>query len=687
VRIVRTCSRAILLFAVATASAQDLNSQPSIWATKPDIAAFNSIEDAHLAAAQHAIAALIAAKAPRSIGNTLALYDEAVRHINAANNFASLMKEVHRDAAFRDAATVMVSKASAAQTALSLNRDAYQALSHIDLSGTDAATRYYVQRQLLEFRLAGVDRDDATRARLKNLSEQLTNEQSLFNRNISDGEKSVEVKDRSELEGLPQDYIERHKPDANGKINITTSYPDFYPVMKFAKSDDLRRRMIGAFMNRAYPNNSDALKNMMRTRYAIATTLGFTSWADYNAKDKMIGSGGNIAAFIDELNATTLPVTQRETAMLLDEKRKVHPDAKEIWDFESWYYPELVRRAKFNFDSQSVRPYFPYKQVAQGILDTAAKLFHVTFQRDANAPAWDPAVETWKVFDNGKPIGRFYLDMHPRPGKYSHAAEFALLDGIRGKQLPEAALICNFPEPSASDAGLMEIGDVETFFHEFGHLMHHILGGQQQWAGVSGISTELDFVEAPSQLLEELIRSPAVLAAFARHYKTGAAISAELVARMNRASAFRRAGGIATQNAFSAMSYDIYKTDPQNVDLDKVTDDDMRRYTTIRLSPGTHFYASFGHLAEYSSAYYTYMWDKVIAEDFYAQFDAANPVAGDVPMRYRHLVLEPGGSMSGNDLVKSFLGRPQNTAAFKRWMSAEFADSPVATSKQAHPVH
>jgi thimet oligopeptidase len=233
----------------------------------------------------------------------------------------------------------------------------------------------------------------------------------------------------------------------------------------------------------------------------------------------------------------------------------------------------------------------------------------------------------------------------------------------------------------------MEIGDVETFFHEFGHLMHHILGGQQQWAGVSGISMEMDFVEAPSQMLEELIRSPAVLATFARHYKTGEPIPAELVARMNRASAFRRAGSVATQNAFSALSYDIYKTKPEDVDLDKVTDDDMRRYTVMKFSPGTHFYASFGHLAEYSSAYYTYMWDKVIAEDFYAQFDAANPVAGDAPMRYRHLVLEPGGSMSANDLVKNFLGRAQNTVAFKRWMSAEFADSPTAANNQANSAH
>lgn len=682
-----TCTLPALLLAATGASAQDLSAQPPIWAQKPDIAAFDKTEASHLAAAQQAIATLLAAKAPRTLGNTVAPYDEAVKHINAASYFAGLMKEVHRDAAFRDAATVMVSKASAVQTALSLNRDAYQALAQVDLAGADSASRYYVERQLLEFRLAGVDRDDATREKLKKLNEQLTDEQSLFDRNISDGELSVVVNDKSELAGVPQDYIERHKPGADGKIHITTSYPDVFPVLKFATSDALRQRLTAAYMNRAYPKNRDALKNMMRTRYEIATTLGFASWADYNAKDKMIGTGSNIAAFIKELNATTLPVAQRETAMLLAEKRKTHPGATEIWDYENWYYPELVRRAKFNFDSQTVRPYFPYQQVEQGILDTAAKFFHVTFRREASAPAWDAAVETWDVFDRGTPIGRFYLDMHPRPGKYSHDAEFPLLDGVRGKQLPEAALICNLPEPTASDPGLMEIGDVETFFHEFGHLMHHILGGRQAWAGVSGISMEGDFVEAPSQMLEELIRSPAVLATFAHHYKSGQPIPAELVARMNRAAAFRRAGGVASQNAYSAISYDVYKTKPEEVDLDKVADDDIRRYATFRESPGEHFYASFGHLSGYSSAYYTYMWDKVIAEDFYAQFDAANPVAGDVPMKYRRLVLEPGGSMPANDLVKAFLGRPQNTLAFKRWMSAEFADLPAAGNNQDHAAN
>jgi len=500
----------------------------------------------------------------------------------------------------------------------------------------------------------------------------------MFDRNISDDQKKVEVTDLKQLDGLPQDYIDHHKPGADGKIYITTNYPDIFPALKFSKSDDLRRRLFEAFDTRAYPKNKEVLENMMKTRHEIATTLGYPSWADYNAADKMIQQGGNIADFIAKVNEAARPVMKREFEMLLAEKRKTDPSATEVWDYDIGYLSELVLRSQYNFDSQSVRPYLPFNEVRQGVLDTAATLFHVKFVREENVPAWDPAVETWDVMDNGKTIGRFYLDMHPRPGKYSHAEMAPVLDGIQGKQLPEAILVCNFPTPTADDPGLMEYGDVVTFFHEFGHLMHHILGGQQQWAGISGISMEGDFVEAPSQMLEEWMHSPQVLASFARHYKTGEPIPAELVARMNRAHAFGRATWVSQQDSYTAISYDIYKTKPESVDLDAVSLADTKKFTPFTPLPGTHMYAAFGHLAGYSSAYYTYLWDKVIAEDFFSQFDHSNLLAGPAPMRYRHAVLEPGGSVSANTLVKNFLGREQNMDAFQKWMGEEFTSATVA---------
>ncbi len=675
-RVAVLCCLPFILAAVLSAQSITV-SQPTIWASKPDVAAFEKIENDRLAAGRAAIDQMIAVKGARTIENTLALYDEAVRQNNAAGYFAGLMEQVHPDAGFRDHATAMLTKASAAQTAIALNHDVYNALAALDLSKADAATKYYVHRQLLEFRLSGVDKDQATRDRLKKLNDQATEEQSMFDRNISDGKKTIQA-DASELDGLPQDYIDRHKPGADGKITLTTDYPDAFPVMTFATSGELRRRMSLAFNTRAYPKNQEVLTSLMKTRYEISTLLGFSNWADYNAADKMMEKGHNIADFIQKVEDASRPLAKKEFEMLLAEKKKTDPNATEIWDYERSYLSESVRRTKYDFDSQSVRPYFPFMQVKQGILDAAADLFHVSFQQEHNVPSWDPSVETWLVIDSGKPIGRFYLDMHPRPGKFSHAEMVPVLDGVRGKQLPEAILVCNFPVPTATDPGLMDYGDVETFFHEFGHLMHHILGGQQQWAGISGITMESDFVEAPSQMLEEWIHSPQVLSKFARNYKTGEPIPAELVARANRAAAFGRGMWVDRQNSFSAISYDIYKTKPEDVDLDKVTLDDTNRYTLFKSLPETHTWASFGHLGGYSSAYYTYLWDKVIAEDFFLQFDHKNLLAGDAPMKYRRVVLEPGGSMSANDLVKNFLGRPSNMTALQHWMAEEFEPAQAA---------
>ena len=669
----------IVLTAICSASliAQDA-SQPTIWSAKPDVAAFEKIENDRLAAAQKAIDEVVAVKEARTIENTLVPFDEAVHQLGSAQYFSGLMQQVHPDATFRDHATAMFQKAGAAATALSLNQEVYKALQALDVSKADSATRYYVQRQLLEFKLAGVDKDQATRDRVKKLQDQLNEEQSMFDRNISDGQKSITADSVSELDGLPQDYIDRHKPGADGKIQITTNYPDLLPVLKFAKNDALRKRLYEAYQTRAYPKNLDVLKQMMQTRYEIAQLLGYKSWADYNAADKMILKGQNIAGFIQQVDSAAKPVAKREFTLLLEEKRKTDPKTTQIGDYELQYLQEQVRRAKYNFDSQSVRPYLPFEGVKKGILDTASKLFQLEFRQEKDVPSWDPSVETWDVYDHGKMAGRFYLDLHPRPGKYSHAEMVPVLDGIRGKQLPEAILVCNFPAPTADDPGLMEYADVVTFFHEFGHLMHWIVASQQ-WAGVSGLTMESDFVEAPSQMLEEWMRSPQVLASFARNYKTDEPIPAELVDRMNRASAFGRGTWAVTQNEYTAVSYDLYKSNPQTTDPDAVAQQDLRRYTLLTQTPGTHMWASFTHLSGYSSAYYTYLWDKVIAEDFFRQFDQDNLLAGDTPMRYRHVVLEPGGTMSANDLVKNFLGRPQSMTAFQHWMSEEFAANPSGT--------
>ena len=256
----------VLFIAICSVSliAQDA-SQPTIWSAKPDVAAFEKIENDRLAAAQKAIDEVVAVKDARTIENTLVPFDEAVHQLNSAQYFSGLMQQVHPDATFRDHATAMFQKAGAAATALSLNQDVYKALQALDVSKADPATRYYVQRQLLEFKLAGVDKDQATRDRLKKLQDQLTEEQSMFDRNISDGQKTITADSVSELDGLPQDYIDRHKPGADGKIQITTNYPDLLPVLKFAKNDALRKRLYEAYQTPSAGSSGGAAGRITRT--------------------------------------------------------------------------------------------------------------------------------------------------------------------------------------------------------------------------------------------------------------------------------------------------------------------------------------------------------------------------------------------------------------------------------------
>jgi thimet oligopeptidase len=276
------------------------------------------------------------------------------------------------------------------------------------------------------------------------------------------------------------------------------------------------------------------------------------------------------------------------------------------------------------------------------------------------------------MFENGKLVGRFYLDMHPRENKYKHAAEFVERTGVKGRQIPEATLVCNLPGGEAGDPGLMEHDDVVTFFHEFGHLVHELLAGRQPWIGVAGISTERDFVEAPSQMLEEWTWDPKTLATFAKHYKTGEPIPAELVKQMKRASEFGKALGVRRQMVYAKLSLSIYDRDPKTVNTDTMVKDLQQQYEPFPFVEDTHFQTAFGHLDGYSAVYYTYMWSLVIAKDMFSQFDKTNLLASNgAAARYRTKVLARGGSAPAATLVSDFLGRPFNFRAYEEWLNQE----------------
>ena len=260
----------------------------------------------------------------------------------------------------------MIEKVSAVATALALNQALYHALAALDVSKADPATQYYVKRTLLEFRLAGVDKDDATRARIKTLNDEITKYATQFQRNLQESQLKVVVKSAAELDGLPADYIKSHKPAADGTITLTSDSPDVTPVLKFAKSADLRKRIFLAYNNRAYPQNVAVLADLLKKREELANLLGYKHWSDLNAADKMAVNAPNIAKFIDEIDVASKPAAEREYKMLLASAQKQDPSLQQIPLSDRNYYFEQLRRSEFDFNSQSARPYFPVRPRAAG---------------------------------------------------------------------------------------------------------------------------------------------------------------------------------------------------------------------------------------------------------------------------------------------------------------------------------
>jgi thimet oligopeptidase len=627
---------------------------------------------ARLAAYEAALAALLAVAGPRTPQNTLSLYDVALEQLNLAGAQAGILNSVAADSAVRDRAQQESQRVSMAGSALSLNRPVYEALAAIDLEGASAATKHFVERTLLSYRLSGVDKDQATRDHLQALHEKATHLSLEFSRNIQEGAKTIEAT-TVELDGLPADYLARHQPDAEGRISLSTDQPDMQPVMTFATSAALRERMFLAYNTRAYPTNKQILLDLLATRQEIATVLGFRSWADLATADQMMGSAANVRTFLAKLNEASRAGAVREYEMVMAYARQRQPELTAIDITSRGYWYEQFRRDAFDFDSQSVRPYFPYAQVEAGVLQTAARLFKVEF-RPSDAPGWDPAVSVFEVFDGGKPVGRFYLDMHPRQGKDKWFSAAPVVTGVRGRYQPEAALICNFSggEGGDGDPGLLQYNDVVTFFHEFGHLMHAILGGQTEWAGLSGFATEGDFIEVPSQMLEEFFRDEKLLQAFAKHYQTGETLPSATIEKMKKAGSFGRADWVRSQLFYTTLSLDLHDQEPASIDLDQITRqlfESLQPWTWVE---GNRMYSAFGHLTGYSSNYYTYAFDKVIALDFFAQFDPADLLGCEAGRRYRKTVLEQGGSKPGRQMVRDFLGRDEEFAAFSQWLNEEF---------------
>jgi thimet oligopeptidase len=364
------------------------------------------------------------------------------------------------------------------------------------------------------------------------------------------------------------------------------------------------------------------------------------------------------------------PATARLNERLLQRLRRDDPavDRLAVWDAR--HASELLRRSDYNLDNREVREYFPFQAVHDGILGVMAELFEVEI-RPAKLPVWHPSVTSYEMRENGRTLGRFYLDLHPRPAKFQHAAAFLIRPALAGRQPPEVILVTNFPGDSAGKEGLLELDDVDAFFHEFGHLVH-VMFAQQQYVYLQR-PAEFDFTEAPSNMLEEFVRTPRVLQRLSRHVATGRPIPDSLIARIESADAFGRPRWAAQQSAYAAISLELHSHPADSIKVDSVTYRAMTDYTGLLVPQPVHFATAFDHLGSgyYAATYYTYLWSQVISKDLWSEFDPARPIARGPARRYRDLVLRPGGMKPAGQLVTEFLGRPFSFGSWQRWLQDE----------------
>jgi thimet oligopeptidase len=634
---------------------------------------------AAIARARAGIDAIKAMPAPRDTVTTLTWYDDANAAINDLDFQAELARQSSPDAEMRKAGEECDRDVQALSTSIYQDRAVYDALSGLDLSAQEASTVWWMKRDLREFRRNGVDRDDATREKVRALNDEVVAIGQEFERNIRQGTKSVTFTP-AELAGLPEDFRKAHPPGADGIITLTTDYPDYHPFMAYARSSKARERFWRASNTRA-PANSDVLSRLLTKRYELASTLGYANWADYTTENKMIGSGRAASEFVERITAAAGGRSVKELARVLARERRDIPTAKQVAPWDYGYYSDRVKIEQYRFDAKAARPYFEFDRVLRGVLAVSGSLLDLSFRPVEGTKVWSSDVLVYDVIGGssfgdraGQLLGRIYLDLHPRENKFKHAAQFGMISGQAGHRLPESALLCNLPRSGE----LMEYDDVRTLFHEFGHLMHHIVGGNTRWAANSGVRNEQDFVEAPSQMLEEWMRDAGVLQTFARDVKTGKPIPAAMVKQLRAADEFGKGVDVRQQMFYAATSLHLYDRDPRGLELTPYVAEIQSRYSPFPYVPGTTFYTAFGHLNGYSSVYYTYMWSKVIAKDLFTAFKAKGMFEPETARRYRKDVLEPGGGKPAAELVADFLGRPYDFRAYEAWLREGDAQAPQA---------
>jgi len=604
-------------------------------------------------------------------------YVAALANVEMLGSACAVLKEVSPDADIREAASkALMEIASLNIDLISNNVQLYRAFKayaegSAKKENLAADQQYFIDETMADFKRAGLDLPEDQLEAVKKIKKEIVDLSLQFDTNISADDSHIVV-DRAALAGLDDDFIASLEKSDGGKIIVGTDAPTYMNVMQNCTVEQTRRDLEHAYQNKAYPANETILQQIIAKRDKLAKMLGYKSYAHLNLDDEMMKTPERLEEFLQNLLVKLDKKEQKEFELLaqnlpgsvtLTQDGKLKP-----WDIR--FVQNQYKKHNLAVDENKISEYFVLEDTLKGMFDIYEKFFNLRFEIENTSQFWYPELKLAKIYDKktNELLAYLLLDLHPRPNKFQHAACFGVLSGtqLKGKNIPAISfVVANFPKSTATKPSLLKRRQVETLFHEFGHALHSILG-RTRIASLSGTHTKTDFLELPSQLLEEWMWDPAILKSMSKHYQTGEPLPDELIEKIIALKQFDTGYFWQRQGYYAKVSLDYYKPG-ENKNLYEIM---QRLYREIIKNsfadPDSHFYAHFGHLTGYGARYYSYIWSQVLTMDVFEEIKKHGLLNPEIGKKYRETILAFGGSKDPNELLKAFLGREPNDEAFIR---------------------
>jgi len=547
-------------------------------------------------------------------------------------------------------------------TNLLLDEDLYNVLK--DQKASHPLDELLLKDTLQGFEENGLKLSPENKKRFQEINKKLVELAQNFGKNLQQNVPVLEFKEE-ELKGIPENTIKRFElKDSIYAVKLIS--PNYSDIMRYAQSDEMRKKTRLAYQTRVSEVNTPLLQEAITLRHELAKLLGYENWAKKVLSSKrMVKSPEEVVAFLEDLRLKVKDGIQKDRDVLRKEKGE-----KVLNSWELGFISEKVKQKEYNIDSQEIKKYFPSEKVVEGAMEIFSKLNGIAFEYQKEAPVWHESVKAYKIFDatTKQHLAWIYLDLYPRENKYSHAAAFSFSQGFqKGNQYvrPASAMVTNFTPPTSQIPSLMSHGEVETFFHEFGHLMHQTLT-QAPYISYSGTSVPRDFVEVPSQMMEHWVWNKEILKKISSHYETKEPLSDELILKMQKVRNFQKSTNVATQILFAHFDMQLYseKINPQNLVETYYKQYKEAGFDEVLLE-GENFPSTFDHIMSgYSAGYYSYLWSEVLSDDAFSLFEQKGLLNEELGMKYRKTILTQGGTLDPYAMMENFLGRKPTHEAF-----------------------